>query len=315
MQSQIDEAYEKIQAHIIKTPLLYSEPLSQLLQAKVYLKCENLQITGSFKLRGALNKVLSLTKEQRERGIICASTGNHGAAVAYACQLLKIPATIFVPQDASEAKLENIARYKAKIQTVMGDCGVAEEHGRRAASEQNLVYISPYNDEQIIAGQGTIAREICDDLDNVDAILVATGGGGLIAGISQYFVKRLNRPQIIGCLPKNAPVFWDSIAGNHAAVELNQPTLSDATAGGMETDSLTLDLCRESVDDYIQVSEDSIMQAMQFILTQHHMVVEGAGALPLAAAMKQPSLWRDKTIILVLSGGNVNKSILQSILV
>jgi len=314
MKSQIDEAYAKIQSSIIKTPLLFSEPLSRLLQAKVYLKCENLQITGSFKLRGALNKVLSLTTEQRQKGVISASTGNHGAAVAYVCQLLQIPSTIFVPQDASQAKLKNIAQYGAQIQTVNGDGGLAEEQGRKTASEKGLVFISPYNDMQIITGQGTIAREICDDLKNIDEILIAVGGGGLIAGISQYFVGEANRPRITGCLPKNAPVFSESIAAGKAVSSPTQMTLSDATAGDIETDSITLALCKDSVDNYIHISEESIMQAMQFLLTEHHIVAEGAAALPVAAVMEKPSDWRNKTIVLVLSGGNVSQSILQKMI-
>lgn len=314
MQKQIDAAYEKIKQYIVKTPLLYSEPLSRLLHAKVYLKCENLQITGSFKLRGALNKLLPLTTEQRERGVICASTGNHGAAVAYVCELLKIPATIFVPETASETKLQNIAQFGAKITTVTGDCSVAEIQGRQAAIEQNRTFISPYNDIDIIAGQGTIAREISDEIDNVDAIFVAAGGGGLISGISQYYVGQKERPKIIGCLPQNAPVFSASIAAGHAVSMPSLTTLSDATAGDIENDAITFDLCREAVDDYLHIDEDDIIRAMRFLLTQQRLVVEGAGALGVASVMSSPEKWRDKKIVLVLSGGNVNASVLQRIL-
>ncbi|MDQ2994518.1 MAG: pyridoxal-phosphate dependent enzyme, partial [Pseudomonadota bacterium] len=233
---------------------------------------------------------------------------------AYVCELLGIAATIFVPETAQETKLQNIARFGAKIITVSGDCGVAEIQGRQAAVNQNLAFISPYNDIDIIAGQGTIAREISDELDTIDAIFVAVGGGGLISGISQYYFGKTERPKIIGCLPQNAPVFSASIAAGHAVSVPSLPTLSDATAGDIENDSITFDLCREAVDDYVHLIEDNIAEAMRFLLTQQRLVVEGAGALGVAAVMNSPSRWADQTIVLVISGGNVNESVLQRIL-
>lgn len=311
MKEGIEKSYKLIRQYLQKTPAVKSEILSELLNADIYLKCENQQKTGSFKVRGAFNKLLSLTDEQKQQGIITASTGNHGAGVAYAGSVLNVPATIFAPKNSSKAKLEKMQQYTAKIVLAGSDSAETEKLARDAALERHLPFVSPYNDLSIIQGQGTIAVELLSQIANIDAVYVSVGGGGLISGIGSY-LKAIN-PQIniIGCLPENSPAMSEAVKAGYIKDVPCLPTLSDGTAGNIEADSITFPICQNVVDKFILVSEDDILKAMQLIYQEQGFVIEGAAGVSVAAAMKDNQ--QHRTSVVILCGGNVNEQIRQSV--
>lgn len=307
-------ADKRIRSYIRETPLDFSLPLSRMTNAQVYLKCENLQYTGSFKIRGALNKLLSLTPSQRQKGVVTASSGNHGAAVAFGLNKLNIPGVIFVPENASSAKVDNIRNYDVQLRFYATDCMKTEIHAIEYAERNRMIYISPYNDLQVIAGQGTISLEVTHQLNNVDVILVPIGGGGLISGIASYIKTVSPQTKVIGCLPENSPVMFESIKAGKIVDFETLPTLSDATAGGIEPNAITFDICKKYVDDYILVSEQEINDAIITLLKTQHLLIEGAAGVALASLLKAAKSLRDKNVIVVLSGANISTNTLKSIL-
>jgi len=305
-------AEDNIRSHIRETPLEYSKSLS--LHSQVYLKMENLQITGSFKLRGALNKVLSLTSEEINRGIITASSGNHGMAFAYITQKFDLKGTIYLPETASPAKLEALRSYGLDLILTGNDCIKAERAARKAAQDQGKTFISPYNDPQVIGGQGTIGIELERQLERIDAVLIPVGGGGLIAGIAGYLKARHPEIQIFGCQPQNSCIMYESLQAGHIIDKESLPTISDGTAGGIELDTLTFAPCQEFVDDFILLSEEEIKSALRLILEKQYVLIEGAAALPVAAFLKRQEEFKDKNIVLVFSGAKISLNTLKSIL-
>lgn len=308
------DAEKRIRPHIRETPLEYSFPLSKITGCNVYLKCENLQYTNSFKIRGALNKILTLTPEQRKRGIVTASSGNHGSAVAFGLYKLGIPGIVFIPENASSAKIDNIRNYDIPLQFHGTCCMQAELHALEYAKQHDMLYISPYNDPQVIGGQGTIALELTHQLDQIDAIFAAIGGGGLISGIAGYMKDISPETLILGCLPANSPVMAESIKAGRLIEMDTLPTLSDATSGGIEPDSITFDICQKFVDDYVLVSEEEIKQAMILLLKMQHLLVEGASGVALASLFKTAHLFANKNVVVILSGGNISLETLKNVL-
>ena len=296
------------------TPLEYSLHLSKTTNSQVFLKLENLQTTGSFKVRGAMNALLALTKEQRDTGVVAASSGNHGIAFAYGLNTLQINGTIFVPANTSSVKVAAIDNYGIDIRLWSTDCLETETYARAYAEQHEMLYISPYNDLHVIGGQGTIGVELSQQLKNIDTVLVAVGGGGMISGIAAYLKTVFPNLEVIGCSPVNSPVMAKSIQAGHVIEMESLSTLSDGTAGGIEKDSITFSLCQRLVDDYILVSEDEIRHAMRLFIETHHMLIEGAASVPLAALLKMPERFQGKTVILVLCGANISLKTLQSII-
>lgn len=305
-------AETQIRPYIRTTPLDYSLPLSAMTNSRVYLKCEHLQYTGAFKLRGAFNKLLSLDASQKQQGIVTASSGNHGAAVALGLKTLEIPGIIFVPENVSPTKAANIRNYSNSLQFYGTDCMHTEMHAIAYAQQNNMVYISPYNDHQIIAGQGTIALELSQQLKTIDALFVPVGGGGLIAGIAGFIKAVSPKTQIFGCLPEHSPVMAESIKAGKILEMETRPTLSEATAGGIEPNAITFDLCKQYVDDYFLVSEQEIKQAILTLIQTHHQLIEGASAVALAALLKNTSQFEGKNVVVILSGANISLDILKT---
>jgi threonine dehydratase len=304
----------RIRPYVRETPLEYSLYFSQELGARVYLKLENLQRTGSFKARGAVNKLLTLTAAQRARGVVAASSGNHGAAVAYGAHALGVPALVFVPENASPAKLAAMRRYGAEVCFAGDDSLVSELAARAFADEQNLAYVSPYNDPDVVAGQGTVGVEIARQLPEVDAVFVAVGGGGLIGGAAAALKAWRPAIQVIGCLPENSPVMLASIRAGHIVDMPSLPTLSDGTAGGIESGAITFTLCRELVDAWVQVSEAEIAAAMRQIMENEHLLVEGAAGVAAAGLVQVQDRFRGRNVVVVLCGGNISLETLRSVL-
>ena len=310
----IAAAAHAIRPFVRATPLHHSLLLSDETRANVHLKLENLQYTGSFKLRGAMNKLLSLTADQRQAGVVAASSGNHGAAVAYGCRVLGVTGIVFVPQHASPAKLAAMRRFGIDVRVFGDDSLQSEQEARRYAQEGSLAYISPYNDLAVVSGQGTVGLEIAEQLPGVEVVLVAVGGGGLIGGVASALKTHNSRVQVIGRLPQNSPVMAVSVAQGTIVDMPSLPTLSDGTAGGIEPHAVTFDLCRTLVDDWVLVSEEEIAGAMRLLIEGEHLLVEGAAAVPVAALLKTRDRWRGKQVAVVLCGGNVSLETLAGVL-
>jgi len=308
---KIEKAEKVIRPFIRETPLEYSYSLSADTGCEVYLKLENFQITGSFKARGSMNKILSLKEDKRK--IITASTGNHGLGVANALKATGKEGTIFLPTKASVAKVEAIKQRGISVE-FHGESGeVTETYARKFAKETNQIYVSPYNDEDVIAGQGTIGVELYRQLSELDAIFVSIGGGGLIAGIAAYLKSVNPNIKIIGCLPANAPVMYECIKAGKVIEVPEQPTLSDGTAGGIDHDTITFELCRDLIDDYILISEDEILAAMRVVLKHHHQVIEGSAGVAVAAVIKLKEKFLGKKVAAVICGSNVSEAVLKKV--
>ena len=310
----VDLAAENISPFIRKTYFTYSPVFSNLLDTDVRFKMENLQVTGSFKARGAVNKLLSLTKEQRRKGVVSASTGNHGAAVAYSAQKLDISCTIFVPKDASAAKLQNIKNYGAKIEVYGEDCVESEKKAREVANLSKQVYVSPYNDPYVIAGQGTIGFEIKDQCDGLDVIIISVGGGGLIGGTASYLKSAWPDLHVIGCSPINSAVMIHSINKGKILDLESKPTLSDGTAGGVEKDSITFPICKDNIDETVLVSETEIKNAMISFIENERLLLEGAAGTAVATLIKMKDKLKGKRVGVVICGGNISLDIIKNIL-
>jgi threonine dehydratase len=312
--SEVLHAEKRMRSAVRETPLDFSLPLSKITNLNLYLKCENLQPTGSFKVRGAFNALLSLTETQKEKGVVVASTGNHGAAIAYSLSKLNIPGIIFVPENVSLTKVENIRNYNTPLKFHGTDSVETELYALDYAKHQGMLYISPYNHPQVIGGQGTVGLEILRQLDSVDVVFVPVGGGGLIAGIAGYIKAVSPKTKIIGCLPENSPVMSESIKAGKIISMTTLPTLSDATAGGIESNSITFDLCNTYVDDFILVSEHEIQLATLAMIKTQHLLIEGAASMALASVFKCAEQYKDKNVVVVLSGSNISLETLKSII-
>jgi len=280
----------------------------------VYFKLENLQHTGSFKLRGAMNKLLSLTAEEKGRGVVTASTGNHGAAFAFGLNIIKGSGVVFVPENASPAKVAVIERLGAEVRHIGSDSGETEAHARHHAEKNNMTHLPPYNDVKVIGGQGTIALELTNQLDQIDAVFVALGGGGMISGMAGYLKSKNPGVAIIGCSPENSQVMIQSVKAGRILDLPSLPTLSDGTAGGVEPGSITLELCREFVDDYMTVTEAEIKESLREFMQAQHMLIEGSAAVAVAACKKQGDRLAGKNVVVVICGGNISLEILKEIL-
>ncbi|MDQ6767649.1 MAG: threonine/serine dehydratase [Candidatus Eremiobacteraeota bacterium] len=289
-----------------ETPVEFSPVLSELTGATVSLKLENLQVTGSFKARGAFNRLLALAEGERARGFITASSGNHGAAVAYAAKKLGIDGIIFVPENVAPLKLENIRRLGGNVRIFGVEGGVTEVHARAYANEHGMTYISPYNDPLVIAGQGTIGAEIARQVASVDVIVASVGGGGLICGTAGYLKAiRLGRVAI-GVSARNSMAMAASVRAGRIIETEHLPTLSDGTAGGVEPGAITFDLCRELVDEFVEVSEDEIAAALRLFIEAHHMLCEGAAAVAVAGMLRAKDRLRGKNVVAVICGANIS---------
>jgi threonine dehydratase len=307
-------AEKRIRQHIRETPLEHSPSLGLIGHCNAYLKLENIQLTGSFKLRGAMNKILCLSDEQKERGVITASSGNHGAALAWLTKRFGVKATFFLPETAAPAKVEHLRLCGQDIRIHGDDCVKAEIQARKTAKEEKRTFISPYNDAQIIGGQGTVGLELMRQIPHIDSILVPVGGGGLISGIAGCLKSADRNIEIIGCQPEKSAVMHHSIRAGRIVDIPSEPTISDGTAGGIEPEAMTFPICRELVDDFIIVSEEEIVSALKFVLGKHYLLIEGAAALPVAAFRKDPERFRRKNVILILSGCKISLETLKRVL-
>lgn len=312
--AEVLRARARLRPHLAPTPLFCSRPLSRDTGAEVYLKHENLQPTGSFKVRGALNFLLALAERGRPRAVVTASTGNHGAAVAWVAERLSLPCTVYVPRGAEPEKLANIEAWGAEVRTVGEDCLEAERAARRAAAGAGLFYIPPYNDLLVIGGQGTVALELYEGLPEVDVVYVPLGGGGLLSGVAAYLKAVRPEVRVVGCSPENSPVMIRSIEAGRILEMASLPTLSDGTAGGIEPGAVTFELCRELVDEFVTVTEEEIAAALRLFIKGHHQLIEGAAAVAVAALLKDRKGLAGKKTAVILSGANIGLKRLGEVL-
>jgi threonine dehydratase len=307
-------AEERIRPYIRQTILEHSQSYSQQTGACVYFKCENLQHTGSFKARGAMNKILSLSGAQKASGIVTASTGNHGAAVARSLSQIEAAGIVFVPENADPAKVAMIQKLGAEVRYRGNDSAETEVYARAYAAHYGGAYIPPYNDPVIIGGQGTIGVELIRQLENIDAVFISVGGGGLIAGIAGYLKSVIPNVQVIGCSPENSQVMIKSIQAGRILDLPSLPTLSDGTAGGVEAGSITFPLCQRLVDSFVTVTEDQITVSLKIFMATHHMLIEGSAAVAIAAFLKVQESYRQKNVVILLCGANISLEVLKEVL-
>jgi threonine dehydratase len=308
---QVTEAAERIKPVVTETPVEHISELSSETGAAVFFKLENMQQTGSFKLRGASNKILSLTPQEAAQGVIAASNGNHGLGVAAAARRAGIVAEVYVSSHVSPSKARRIQEYGARLHRAGDDPLEAELAARAAATQQGKVFISPYNDMQVMAGQGTIAVELLQQLPPIDALFVAVGGGGLIGGIGAYMKQASPDTEIVGCWPENSRVLLESIKAGHIVDFPEQPTLSESTAGGLEPGSVTLAVCASVIDRSALVSEQEILDAMQRVRALRGWIIEGAAAVAVAGFVKEAHNYRGKRIAVLICGANVSPEVLS----
>ena len=312
--AEIATARQRISNITRCTELRQSLFYSQLTGANVYLKCENLQATGSFKLRGAANKFLSLTDAQR-RLVVAASTGNHGKAVATVASQFGSECKIFAPVDAKSSKLDAIRRIGAEVVVVGDDCLQSEQEARNFSAEHAATYLSPYNDPDVVAGQGTIGLELCEQLQKIDAVFASVGGGGMLGGLAAAIKPQIPDCEFIACSPENSCVMVRSMEAGRLLDLPSEETLSDGTAGGLELDSITFGLCEQLITRSVLVSESEIAAALRQFIDAHSMLIEGAAAVAIAGLLQQPGAYRDKNVVIVLCGGNIGTDTLAKILV
>lgn len=307
-------AAERIAPHVRRTPLDASPYFRERTGANVYVKLENLQHTGSFKLRGAFNKLLQLSDEERAAGCIAASSGNHGAALAYAMSKLGVRGTIYVPETAPATKVDAIRRAGVEVRSFGSDALETENHARARADEQRRPYLSPYNDAAIIAGQATCGVEIAEDLPDVEAVFIAVGGGGLIAGAGGYLKSINPEVTVVSCQPSASAVMTRSMEAGCILDLPSDPTLSDGTAGGIEQGAITFGMCRNTIDEYLLVSEPQIADAMRAFIDSHHMLIEGAAGVALAGLLIAGDRYAGQNVAVVICGGNISRETLRTVI-
>jgi len=310
---EIAKASARIKHVVAPTPLRLSKTLSDS-DTRVFFKMENLNPTGSFKLRGAANKILSMTDAERKKGLVTASTGNHGAGVGYMCQKTGTKGTVFGPDDMSQAKYDGMVSYGVDVVKNEGDPINGEKNARKFAAENDIPFISPYNDPQIVGGQGTIGFELFSEVQDLDAVFISLGGGGLMSGIAIAMANLSPKTKIIAVSPSNSNVMMQSVAAGEVLDLPSDPTLSDGTAGGVEMGTITFEYCRDYVDEYLEVSEEELIEGLRIFIDDTNTIGEGAVGVAVAGYLKQQEKWTSKKVAIIACGGNISRSVLKEIL-
>lgn len=307
----IEQAAGRLRGHILETPCVESRTLSQIVGAQVFLKFENLQFTASFKERGACNKLAQLTSEERARGVIAMSAGNHAQGVAYHAQRLGVRAVIVMPRFTPDVKVERTRGFGAEVVLHGDTLDEARAHAREMAQSQGLVFVHPYDDEAVAAGQGTLALEMLRAQPDLEMLVIAIGGGGLIAGVATAAKAIKPDIEIIGVQTQRFPSMVNAIRGSD--LPMGQSTIAEGIAVATPG-QLTQGVVRELVDDLLLVDEGDIEQAVLMLLEIEKTLVEGAGAAGLAAMLRHGARFAGRKVGLVLSGGNIDPLLLAAII-
>lgn len=310
------QARQRIRSHIYQTPLLPAQSIGRSNDAKVLFKAENFQITGSFKIRGAMSKMSAASASGNEKPCITASSGNHGIGASFASKVLGKELTVVLPESVVPAKLEKIRSYGVETVLHGAETGLAEKHAQGLAASGQYVYVSPYNDPDIVAGQGTIGLEILEQCADgqVDDVFIAMGGGGLISGIGSVFKAYSPQTKIWGVSALASRALAAAIeAGKVVDVE-HAATLADAVAGGIDDDTITLEIAKTVVDELVDCDEDEIKRALRQLAFQEKMIVEGSAALALAGYNKVAEKLKGRTSVIVLCGANVDQKAMLEVI-
>lgn len=299
----IAQARSSLSPHILHTPTTRALWRQDF---ELHLKCEHLQHTGSFKLRGALNRMQNLTEAERGGGVVAASTGNHGQGVAMAGRALSVPVTVYVPESAAPVKIAPMRAMGAEVVAVPGDGLAAELAARAAAETSGQVFVSPYNDPLVVAGQGTIGMELDEAIPALDAVFVSVGGGGLISGIAAWLKHRQPGIRVYGCWPENAPTMARCLERGEIHEVVETVTLSDGTAGGVEPGAITFESCQALIDEQVFVSEAEIAAAMATLAREERWIVEGSAGVALAGCLQHAALLGGRSVAVVLCGRNID---------
>ncbi|MBK6927760.1 MAG: threonine ammonia-lyase [Comamonadaceae bacterium] len=307
----IQQAAERLQGQVLLTPCVESRTLSQIVQAQVFLKFENLQFTASFKERGACNKLAQLSAAERARGVVAMSAGNHAQGVAYHAQRLGLRAVIVMPRFTPGVKVERTRGFGAEVVLHGDTLEQARAHAFELAAAQNLTFVHPYDDDAIVAGQGTVGLEMLQAVPDLDVLVIAVGGGGLISGIATAAKALKPGIEVVGVQTVRFPAMFNAIKGTHHPQGTS--TIAEGIAVGTPG-RITEAIIRARVDDMLLVDEGDIEQAVLMLLEIEKTVVEGAGAAGLAALLKYPERFRGRKVGLVLCGGNIDPLLLAAII-
>ncbi len=308
------EAHERTKDYLIPTPLEFSRYLSDQIDGEVWLKLDLVQRTASFKFRGALNKILSLTEEELDGGVVSASTGNYALAVAEAMRIRNRRATIYVGNDMDESRLGILRAHGLDVVVFDGDAWGAEKEARRVGDEEGKVYVSPYNDPIVVGGQGTCGYEISQQLPDLDAAYFACGAGGLLTGSSAWLKSQNPDVRTFGVSPSNSPVMFESVRQDKMITMDTKPTLADTCGGGVDLDTITLDYCRRYSDGIVLLSEDEIAAAVRLLFEQHRLVAEGSGVLGIGGILKNKEKLKGKKVVAVVCGRNIDLEVFKRII-
>lgn len=312
--NKIYEARERIKDIIVNTSLSYAPNLSQIADCEVYLKKENLQITGAFKIRGAYNKIATLSQSQRECGVIAASAGNHAQGVALSASKFGIKAIIVMPESTPLTKINGVKNYGAEVILAGANYDEAYAYAKEYGIKHSLTFVHPFEDDEVMAGQGTLALDILECCSDFDAILIPVGGGGLISGMATAIKAISPNTQVIGIGAKGAPALRESFEKKCAVDSLSVRTIADGIAV-RDTSLITLKYILKNVDNFISVDDEEIASAILFLLEKQKLVVEGAGAVGVAALLHHKlEHLRGKKVAVVISGGNVDVTLLSVII-
>jgi threonine dehydratase len=311
--SRVIAAADRVRGVVTETRVVDISNLAPDSGVLLYAKLESEQETGSFKLRGATNKILGLTSSERDRGVVTASNGNHGLGLALAAQKTGTAAEVFVSQLVAPERAARIEACGAIVTRTDGQPLDAEKIARSQASQTERTYISPYNDLDVMAGQGTVAVELVQQLPAVDAVFITVGGAGLIGGMGAYLKHASPATEVVGCWPQNSRVMYESLLADRIIEYPEQKTLSDSSAGGVEEGSITFDAARAVIDTTVLVSEEEILQAMRLVLKERGWLIEGAAAVALAAFLKTSARYVGKTVVILFCGSNVSEWVKREI--
>jgi threonine dehydratase len=308
------EAVERCQDHLSPTPLEYSLYLSREIEGEVWLKLDSMQRTASFKFRGALNKILSLTEAELDKGVVSASTGNYALAIAEAMAIRKRRATIYVAEDIEPSRLELLRAHGLDLVIYGKGAWDAEKEARRVAEAEDKIYASPYNDPIVVGGQGTCGYEISKQLPDLDAAFFACGAGGLLTGSAGWLKSHNPDVEAFGVSPENSPVMYESMRANKMVEMETFPTLADTCAGGVDLDTITLELCQRYVEEIVLLTETEIEASIRLLFEQHRLVVEGSGALGVGGLLKRKERFKGKKVVAVVCGRNIDLELFKRII-
>ncbi len=310
--SDVYRARKRVERWARRTPLEHSPGLSAHCGGDVWLKLENQQLTGSFKIRGATNKMLLLSDEERARGVITSSSGNHAQGVGFAARQLGVKATVVVPGNTPEVKIDAIRKLGVDLIVEGEEYMDAERLARRIEKEEGKTFVSPYNDLDLVAGQATAGLEMLEDAPDLDVVLVPVGGGGLASGVATVF-NQASDATVIGVQSDTSPVMYECVRKGYIHDIPLGDTYAEGLHGGLEESSVTYDMCRDLIDEWIILTEEEILEGIRYMLHTQHMLVEGAAAVGPAAILAKPHRFKVKKVAAVISGGNLSAEILRMV--